>query len=124
MKILKKSEKQFRQLISESTNERYSKSSVISEDLDSKQLFLSLEIIQPKTRSSGAHYHKETEEIIFVLKGEVKAFEGDQETLLIEGDSVIFNADSGQKHYLKNESENEAQVLVFRRLTKNSDVVI
>jgi uncharacterized cupin superfamily protein len=54
----------------------------------------------------------------------VKAFEGEQEILLNEGDSVLFNAGSGKKHYLKNHSESEAHVLVFRTLTKNSDVVI
>lgn len=122
MRIQKDLEKQYRQLKSQKTGEEYSLSYVISDALQTKDIFLSHEIIKPNSRSSAPHFHTDTDEIIYVLKGNVKAVEADVETELAEGDSIFFEARSGKHHFLKNESSHDAQVLVIRKNVEISDV--
>lgn len=122
MKIQKNSARQYRQLKSQKTGEEYSLSSVISEVLQPKDIFCSQEIVRPNSRSSAPHFHTEVDEIVYVLKGTLKAIEGDVEVELNEGDSIIFQSNSRQHHYLKNELNCEAQILVIRKNIENSDV--
>ena len=122
MKLQKKSERQYLQLKSQKTDEEYSLSSVISDVLQAKDIFLSHEIVRPNSRSSAPHFHTESDEIIYVVKGTLKAKEGDDEIELHEGDSIIFEGNSGQHHFLKNESSLESQVLVIRKKIEKSDV--
>lgn len=123
MRIQKNSEKQYRQLQSQKTGEKYSLSNVLSENLRTKDIFISQEVIPPGLRASAPHLHLETDEIIYVLTGNVTAVEGDKETELSEGDVVCFESNSNQHHYLKNISTNEAKVLVIRRELEKQDVV-
>lgn len=123
MKIQKKSDRQHRQLKSQKTSEEFSLSSVISDTLVMNEIFLSHEIIRPNSRSSSPHYHTDTDEIIYVLSGELIAVEGNSETVVGEGDSILFERQSGQHHYLKNESMTESQVLLIRKKLGTLDVV-
>lgn len=122
MKIQKSSERQYRQLKSQKTGEEYSVSSVISDVLQARDIFLSHEIIRPDSRSSAPHFHTELEEIIYVVKGTIKAIEGDIEIELNAGDSIMFESNSGRHHFLKNESSHESQVLAIRKKIEKSDV--
>ncbi len=88
-----------------------------------KQLFLYSEKIEPGKRSSKPHYHKALDEILVVTKGELLAFEGDESSLLKKGDSVCFLANSEKKHYLENQSSEDAEFLLFRKNISQEDVV-
>lgn len=122
MRLHKKSEKQYFQLKSQKTDEEYSLSSVISDVLQAKDIFLSHEIVRPNSRSSAPHFHTESDEIVYVVKGNLTAKEGDTEIKLNEGDSIIFEGNSGLHHFLKNESNHESQVLVIRKKIEKSDI--
>lgn len=123
MKIVKGNEIIHQQLKSSQTGEEYSQSAVLSEKLGTKDLFISHEVIRPRSRSSGAHYHMVVDEIIYVLQGQVTAVEGDDQIELFAGDSLSFSANSKKKHFLLNESNEEAQVLVIRKMTVSEDVI-
>lgn len=88
-----------------------------------KQLFLYSEKLLPGKRASAPHFHRAIDEIITVISGELYAIEGDEEVRLLAGDSVCFKANSGKKHFIENRSEVEATFLVFRRATRQRDVV-
>jgi len=105
------------------TGEDYSLVSVISEAFLADEIFLSHEIIRPNTRSSAPHFHTETDEIIYVLGGTLKAIEGDSEVVVNEGDSILFERQSGLHHFLRNESAADAHVLVIRKKLEVADVV-
>lgn len=77
----------------------------------------------PGKKSSAPHFHKEIDEIIFVTKGELFAYEDEQEVLLKEGDSACFYANSKKRHYLYNKSESVAEFLLFRKNISQNDVV-
>jgi uncharacterized cupin superfamily protein len=127
VRIKRKNDLKFNQLQSERTGEQYSLSSVLAGDFSTDQIFLSVEKLIPAARSSGAHYHSETDEIIYVLKGSVKVVEQGRENKeecdLFEGDSILFEKNSKKLHFLKNDSTTEAQVLVIRKNTENTDVI-
>ena len=123
MKIQRKSDRQHRQLQSQKTGEEFSLSSVISDALHVDDNFLSHEIIRPKSRSSSPHYHTDTDEIIYVLTGELIAVEGHSETVIGEGDSISFERQSGLLHFIKNDSAAEAHLLVIRKKLESSDAI-
>ncbi|MDG0817309.1 cupin domain-containing protein [Bdellovibrio svalbardensis] len=123
MKIQKASQLKHRQLKSQRTGEEFSLSHVISEALLSKDFFLSHEILRPSSRSSSPHFHTVTEEIIYVLKGEVTATEGDTEVFMGEGDSILFERNSEKYHFLRNNSHSDCHLLVIRKKTETPDVV-
>ncbi|QLY26080.1 cupin domain-containing protein [Bdellovibrio sp. KM01] len=123
MKLQRRSQQQHQQLKSQKTGEDYSLSNVISDALHSDDIFLSHEIIRPNSRSSAPHYHTDTNEIIYVLNGTLKAVEGNEEILVEQGDSIMFERQSGLHHFLRNDSTWEAHVLVIRRKMTASDVV-
>ena len=123
MKLQRKSERQHRQLKSQKTGEEYSLSSVISDVFLTDEIFLSHEIIRPSSRSSAPHFHTETDEVIYVLSGTLTAIEGSSEVVVTEGDSMLFERQSGRHHFLKNESATDAHILVIRKKTDLPDVV-
>lgn len=123
MKVQKKSDRIHRQLKSQKTGEEYSQTSVISDALSSQDIFLTHEIIAPNSRSSAPHFHTQTDEIAYVLSGELIAVEGDSETPIEEGDSILFECQSGKHHYIKNESGFDATILLIRKKLNSSDVV-
>jgi len=123
MKLQIKSERRHRQLKSQKTGEEYSLSSVISDAFLADEIFLSHEIIRPNSRSSAPHFHMETDEIIYVLTGSLQAIEDQTEVVVNEGDSILFERQSGRHHFLKNISTADAHVLVIRKKTEMADVV-
>ena len=98
----------------------YSKSAKL---FHTDQLFLYSEKVEPNKKSSAPHYHRSIDEIIYVTQGEIYAIEGENEVLLIRGDSILFKANSEKKHYLENRSNEASEFLLFRRSTVNNDVI-
>ncbi|MCR9202999.1 MAG: cupin domain-containing protein [Halobacteriovoraceae bacterium] len=88
-----------------------------------KQLFLSSEKVEPGKKASSPHFHQSIDEIIYVLRGELHAYEGEKMKVLGEGDAICFYANSKELHYLENQTSSEAEFLVFRRSTTSEDVV-
>lgn len=123
MKIQRATDLKHRQLKSSKTGEEYSLSSVISDTFASDGIFLSHEIIRPNSQSSGAHFHTETDEIIYILEGSITAVEDDTEVELVAGDSILFERQSGKYHFLKNESQSDCVALVIRRKITTEDVI-
>lgn len=123
MKIQRAIDLKHRQLKSSKTGEEYSLSSVISDTFASDGIFLSHEIIRPNSKSSGAHFHTETDEIIYILEGNITAVEDETEMKLSAGDSILFERQSGKYHFLKNESDSNCVALVIRRKMTTEDVV-
>lgn len=122
MRIDRFNDRKHRELSSRS-GERYSLSAVLSGE-SGEGVFISHEIVPPGRRSSGAHYHTETEEIVYVLEGELTAVEGESEAPLGRGDALVLEASSGLPHYLENRSHAEAHALVIRRVTAAPDAVM
>jgi uncharacterized cupin superfamily protein len=77
------------------------------------QIFLYQERVASGKCSSKPHYHSKIDEVIYVLNGELVAYEGEESIVLHAGDSVCFKANSKKNHYLKNESQEEAEFLIF-----------
>jgi uncharacterized cupin superfamily protein len=122
MKIERQSERQFNQLKSSRTGEEFSLSSILSESVEADGFFITQEIIKPHSRASSPHFHTDTDELVFVTRGNLVAYEGEEKTELSEGDICCFKAGSGRLHYIANESESEAQALVIKKKTEKSDV--
>lgn len=87
------------------------------------QLFLYSEKVAPGRCASAPHFHTEVDEIIYITKGELYAYEGDEQVILNVGESVCFYKDSKKKHYLENKSDVEAEFLIFRKSLENLDVI-
>jgi uncharacterized cupin superfamily protein len=121
MNLQENSKRKFHQLSSAKTGENYSLSNVISNELMAKDIFMSHEIILPNSRSSAPHFHTSTEEIIYIIKGSVKAVEGKDEFSLTEGDVILFEPNSQKHHFIKNESDVESHILVIRKKMTKPD---
>lgn len=98
----------------------YSKSAQV---FHTNQLFLYSEKVEPSKKASAPHFHRSIDEIAYVTSGELYAIEGEEETLLKKGDSILFQANSQKKHYLENRSNRSAEFLLFRRSAKTNDVI-
>lgn len=94
-----------------------------AEVFHTQQLFLYSEKVEPGKKSSSPHFHKSIDEIVMVTKGELYAYEEDQEVLLKAGDAICFSANSKKKHYLENKSSEISEFLLFRKAIKQNDVV-
>lgn len=115
MKLFRRSEHQSKEMVSSKTGETFSHSQVLTEGLSSKDLFVTHELIPAGRRASGAHAHKETDEIVYVLTGHPTAVEGDQRIPLAPGDSVCFQAGTSEFHFVENETSVDAQILVIKK---------
>ena len=109
------------QLRSSKTGEEYSSSLNISKLFNSK-MFICKEILLPNKKSSASHCHKNIDEYIFVLSGELTAFEGGKSMLVSEGSFVCFRASNDKFHYLLNNSNQIVEYLLFREKIDFNDV--
>ena len=71
-----------------------------------------VEILPPGSRSSLCHWHREEDEFIYMLTGQVTVHEGGVATKLNPGEAVCFKAGVAAGHYLKNESDADSTYLV------------
>ena len=65
------------------------------------------------------HKHREINEAIYVIKGEIEVIYGDVSTSLSEGDFIIHS--KNEFHQLKNVNDKEAQILVIKCQRKPND---
>lgn len=122
MRVVKRDAMEHWQLRSAESGEEYSASAVLSEALGSPNLFVRHDVLPPGRKASAPHAHRETEELVFVLKGCVTAHEGEASFELRAGDCASF-AVNGFPHFLVNESTEVAEFFTISRKLGRSDVV-
>jgi uncharacterized cupin superfamily protein len=67
--------------------------------------------LPPGAWSSQRHWHTDSDELVYVLSGEVVLVTDGSEERLTAGDAAGFKAGDGNGHCLQNRSDREAQVL-------------
>lgn len=72
-----------------------------------------VEILHPGARSSVKHWHRNEDEMVFMLEGEAVLHEGDTTQVLRPGDAATFRAGDALGHCLENRSENPIRYLVI-----------
>jgi uncharacterized cupin superfamily protein len=72
------------------------------------QFGVNLTTLKPGTWSSQRHWHRNEDEFIFVLEGEIVLCEDHKETVLQSGDAAGFKANSGNGHCLINRRQKDA----------------
>lgn len=77
----------------------------------------------PGRRSSPPHIHTITEEFVYVLEGRVSAIVGSKVTELRAGDAIGFPAGAKETHYLRNDG-NVLACLLVTRVNSASDQMI
>ena len=87
------------------------------------QFGVNLTTLRPSTWSSQRHWHRNEDEFVFVLEGEIVLKEDHGETVLKPGDCAGFKADSGNGHCLINRSQHDAVYLEIGARSVNETVV-
>lgn len=123
MKIFEKNQLRHQQLKNQKSGELYSLSQVISDFFGSTQIFLAHDIIVPGHRASSAHRHSSIEEVVYITKGELSIFCGEQKMTAREGSFIFFDPNEMELHYLLNETESHAETLTFS-INRQGDRVI
>jgi uncharacterized cupin superfamily protein len=72
------------------------------------QFGVNLTTLKPGTWSSQRHWHRNEDEFIYVLQGEIVLCEEHGETVLKPGDAAGWKANSGLGHCLINRSDKDA----------------
>jgi len=75
------------------------------------QFGVNLTTLKPGAWSSQRHWHRNEDEFVYVLSGEIVLVEDGGETVLKPCDSAGFKADNGNGHCLINRTEREAVYL-------------
>lgn len=70
--------------------------------------------LPPGARSSQRLWHADSDELVYVLAGEVVLVTDDGEELLRAGDAAGFSARDPNGHCLQNRSDRDAQILEVR----------
>ena len=82
----------------------------LTPDAETKHMKAFLVTIDPKQNHRMVEYRHEGEEFIYVLKGEVEVWLGENQNHLKKGETLHF--DSGIPHKLRNLGDEEAKLLV------------
>ena len=69
------------------------------------QFGVNLTTLKPGAWSSQRHWHRNEDEFIYVLEGEIMLCEDDSEIVLKPGDAAGFKANSGNGHCLINRTQ-------------------
>jgi uncharacterized cupin superfamily protein len=72
------------------------------------QFGVNLTTLKPGSWSSQRHWHRNEDEFVYVLKGELLLCENHSETVLKAGDAAGFKANSGNGHCLINRTKDDA----------------
>jgi uncharacterized cupin superfamily protein len=87
------------------------------------QFGVNLARLKPGAWSSQRHWHKNEDEFVYVLQGEVVLCEDGGETVLKAGDAAGWKANGGNGHCLVNRSDRDALVIeVGSRIARESVV--
>lgn len=123
MKIISADHFNHNPLTSQKTGEVFSHSALVSKLLDSQQLFVHHDIIEPGRRSSGPHRHSIIEEIVYIVKGTASIAEGDKEASAPQGSLILFNPSEKEIHYLINKTNQNIETLTFSLNSKFDSVI-
>jgi quercetin dioxygenase-like cupin family protein len=69
-------------------------------------------VIVPPHTTMRSHYHRERTEVLFVLHGESEVFIGEKRHPSGPGDAFI--CEPGESHYVRNMSDQDFRILVFK----------
>jgi quercetin dioxygenase-like cupin family protein len=83
----------------------------VNEDFADKKHFLQTVTIPPRTKQRE-HFHQKQTEVLYVLEGECLIIINGKEYLAKPGDAFIL--ESGDLHFLWNQSEKEFKLAVFK----------
>jgi len=87
------------------------------------QFGVNLTTLKPGTWSSQRHWHRNEDEFIYLLEGELVLCEDHSETVLKPGDAAGWKANSGNGHCLINRSQRDAVYLEVGTRLVNETVV-
>ena len=87
------------------------------------QFGVNLTTLKPGTWSSQRHWHRNEDEFIFMLEGEIVLCEEHGETVLKPGDAAGWKADSGIGHCLINRGTRDALYIEVGTRVVNDTVV-
>ncbi|MDA0339371.1 MAG: cupin domain-containing protein [Proteobacteria bacterium] len=76
------------------------------------QFGVSVEILPPGSKSLLRHWHAKSDELLYVLEGELTLITNDGEAALTPGHATGFKAGGGDAHHLENRSNEPAKFLV------------
>ncbi|HOZ86332.1 MAG TPA: cupin domain-containing protein [Bacteroidia bacterium] len=88
--------------------------------LDTEGLSVKHEVMPPAAKEN-LHYHNESKQLFYMLKGEA-AFYIDDETVLVKQGESVYIAPK-QKHYIKNDSAATIEFLVISQPSTHEDRV-
>lgn len=77
------------------------------------QIGVHLEMLHPGSRSALHHWHSHSDELIYVLEGELVAVTDSEETVLGPGMCIGFKAGVSVGHHLSNRSHQAARYLAI-----------
>ena len=89
----------------------------------SRQFGVNLTTLKPGAWSSQRHWHRNEDEFVYVLEGEVVLSEDDGETVLKPGDAAGLKANSGNGHCLINRTQQDAVYLEVGTRAANETTV-
>ncbi len=75
------------------------------------QFGVNLTTLKPGAASAQRHWHKNEDELVFILEGEVVLIEDGGEIVLKPGDAAGFKADTPNGHHLINKTNRDAGYL-------------
>ena len=87
------------------------------------QFGVNLTTLKPGTWSSQRHWHRNEDEFVYVLEGEIVLCESHGETVLKAGDAAGWKANSGNGHCLINRSGRDAVYIEVGTRTVNETTV-
>lgn len=85
---------------------------------DTPGLSVKQEIMPPGT-AEKRHFHTDTEQFFYVLKGEAVFYIGDEKLFVKTGESITILPKS--EHYISNESQEDVEFLVISTPSTNND---
>jgi uncharacterized cupin superfamily protein len=88
-----------------------------------RRIGVHLETLQPGSRSALRHWHTRSDELAYVLEGELTLVTNDGESLLGAGMCIGFRAGVENAHHLVNNSQSPATLLVVGARVDGDDVI-
>jgi uncharacterized cupin superfamily protein len=86
------------------------------------QFGVNLTTLKPGAASALRHWHRNEDELVYVLQGELVLIEDGGETLLRAGDAAGFKADNPDGHHLVNRSGRDSVYLEIGTRSKDERV--
>ena len=95
----------------------------LGDSLALSQLGAHLVTLPPGSQSALRHWHSKSEELLYVMAGELTLIDNNGETLVGAGQCLGFHAGDGNGHHLVNRSRQAATFLVVGTRVQGDEVV-